>query len=280
MEQGGGVTTPLPGVLVTAWLQTQNLSDGHRQELAGLAVRVPNALLDAIEHSTGHALASARLSAVNALRAIPRRPGEAFDQVVARSGEWLSEVSRDVRPAHGTWGRFERDRASQFMARVGVDASGPLRVAGVDLMLVDTSDGATAQTIPSILDGFPLAGALPAFEAAAVALAVGGRSPVWDGLKWLCLLNDVDPAETTVALRALSASVAVGTTETGINSALPARAAALLLWLTGEEDDEIAASALDPGAVGMLTYEADYLPNSRPQPLRSRATACGGSFVR
>jgi len=261
VAQGEVVAAPLAGVLVTAWLQTQNLTDGHRAELAGLAVRLPNALLDAIEHSANYAQASARISAVNALRAIPRQPGEAFDQIVARSRVWLSEVSRDVQPAHQGWEDHERRRAERFRDRVGVDASGPLRVAGVDLMLVDRTDGAAAQTVPSILEGFPLAGALPVFEAAAVGLAVGGRSVVWDGLKWLCLLNEVDPAETTAALRTLSASVATRTSKTGINAALPARVAASLLWLTGEEEDEIAACALDPGVNGMLTYEADYLPH-------------------
>jgi hypothetical protein len=261
VAQGEPIATPLSGVLVAAWLQTQNLTDGHRQELAGMAMRLPNALLDSIEHSANRAQASARLSAVNALRAIPRQPGEAFDHLVARSQVWLSEVSRDVQPAHQGWEDHERRRAERFIDRVGVDASGPLRVAGVDLTMVDRSDGAAALTVPSILEGFPLAGALPAFEAAAVALAVGGRSLVWDGLKWLCLLNEVDSAETTAALRALSVSVAARTSETGINAALPARAAALLLRLTGEEEDEIAACAVDPGVDDGLTYEADYLPN-------------------
>ncbi|MCW3474700.1 hypothetical protein [Limobrevibacterium gyesilva] len=261
VELGEPAATPLAGVLVTAWLQTQNLTDAHRQELAGLAVRLPGALLDAIEHSADYSQASTRLWAVNALRTIRRQPGEVFDQLVARSRAWLSEVSRDVQPAHRTSEDIERHRAARFMDRVGIDNSGPIRVLGVDLMLVDRTDGAVAQTVPSILEGFPLAGALPVFEAAAVALAAGGRSPAWDGLKWLCLLNEVDPVKTTEALRSLSASVAARTTEPGINGALPARAAALLLWLTGVEDDDVAASALDPGLDRILTYETDYLPN-------------------
>jgi hypothetical protein len=205
--------------------------------------------------------ASARFSAVNALRAIPREPGAVFDHLVARSRVWLSEVSRGIETALQGWEDPERRRAARFIDRVGVDTSGPLSVAGVELMLVDRSDGAAAQTVPSILEGFPLAGASPAFEAAAVALAVGGRSPAWDGLKWLCLLNKVDSAETTGALRELAASVAARTSENGINTALPARIAALLLGLTGEEADEIKACSVDPGVDGMLTYEADYLPN-------------------
>ena len=83
MEQGLATDTPLAGVLVTAWLQTQNFSDSHRRELAGLAVRLPGALLDAIEHSAGYAHSSARLLAVNALRAIPRELSEPLNRIVA-----------------------------------------------------------------------------------------------------------------------------------------------------------------------------------------------------
>jgi len=130
IEQGGEGATPVAGALVTAWLQTQNLPDSHRQELAGLAGRLPDALLDAIEHSSGYAQASARLSAVNALRAIPRQVGKTLDRLIARAQRWLSEISRDVRPANRTSEEFERDRATRFKDRIGVDASGPFRAAG------------------------------------------------------------------------------------------------------------------------------------------------------
>jgi hypothetical protein len=247
--------------LVTAWLQTQNLPDGHRRELAGLAGRLPNALLDAIEHSSGYAQASARIWAVNALRAIPRQAGKTLDRLVTRARKWLGEVSRDVRPANQTSEDLERHRATRFRDRIGVDASGPVQAVGIDLVLVDMSDGAVAQTVPSILEGFPLTTTVTAFETAAVALAAGGRSPVWDGLRWLCLLNEVDLMQTAEALRVLSASVAARTAEFGVNPALPAKAASLLLWLTGEEADEVAASELGPELQRFPTYEADYLPN-------------------
>jgi hypothetical protein len=261
VEQRASVSTPLAGVLVTAWLQSQNLTDGHRQELTALATLLFSALLDAIEHSAGYAQASARLWAVSALRSIPRLPGEAFDHVVARSRTWLSEVSRDVRPAQVTSEEIERYRVARFEGRIGVDASGPIRVLGVDLMLVDHSTGVVAKTVPSILEGFPLAQASAVFETAAVAVTVGGRSPAWNGLGWLCLLNEADPMETAEALRALSAAVATRTPEPGINPLLPARVASLLLWQIGEEADDYSASMLDPNIDKVVTYEADYLPN-------------------
>lgn len=48
VEQGHAAEAPGPGVLVTAWLQSQNVPDEHRQELVDLVPQLPNALLDAI----------------------------------------------------------------------------------------------------------------------------------------------------------------------------------------------------------------------------------------
>ena len=128
-------------------------------------------------------------------------------------------------------------------------------------MLIDRDDGALCKTVASILEGFPLASAMPVFEAAAASLAVAGHNRSWDGLKWLCLFNEVDPEESASALRNLSATVRQRSPEPGIHSDLPARVAALLLWLTGFEADEEAANRLDPGIDRGWSYETDYLPN-------------------
>ena len=55
VERGNATATPAAGALVTAWLQTQNVTDGHRRELASLAPHIPDALLDAVEQSHPHA---------------------------------------------------------------------------------------------------------------------------------------------------------------------------------------------------------------------------------
>ena len=254
VEQGRAAEAPVPGVLVTAWLQSQNIPDEHRQELAGLAPKLPNALLDAVEHSDGHTHDSARLWAVYALSKIPRDDGTVLDMIVERTCCWLNVVSCDG------------DRHSDRLKRlIGIDTPGPITVGGVELELVDQSSGLLKAVVPLIIEGFPLANALPIFETAAVALAVGDRSNCWDGLKWLCLLNEVDPDETAMALRDLSEKVRHRQSEPGVHPDLPKRITALLLWLTGQEGDEDAAESIDPGIDYPLTYEKDYLP----QPGRS-----------
>ena len=254
VEQGRAAEAPVPGVLVTAWLQSQNIPDEHRQELVDLAPQLPNALLDAMEHSDSHAHHSARFWAVIALSTIPRDDSAVLDMIVERACRWLSVVACD--------GDRQSDRLKRL---IGSDTLGPVTVVGVDLKLVNQSSGLLKAVVPLIVEGFPLANALPIFETAAVALVVRDRSNCWDGLKWLCLLNEVDPNETATALRNLSAEISRRQPEQGVHPDIPKRIAALLFRLTGQEADEDAAVSMNPGIDHPLTYEKDYLP----QPGRS-----------
>ena len=77
-------------------------------------------------------------------------------------------------------------------------------------------------------------------------------------LKWLCLLNEVDSDKTATALRGLSEEISRRQPEQDVHPDLPKRIAALLLWLTGQDEDEDAAVSMDPGIDRPLTYEKDY----------------------
>lgn len=264
-QQDTPMEFPLAGVLVTGWLQTQNVTDSHRQELTTLAPKLTYAILDAIEHSDSHAQSSARLWAVNALRAIPRNDMTAFNIIIARVSHWFSIVSRDVYPQLDANTDSEKLRADKFKRKIGTDTSGLITINGLKLELVDLEGGALKVTAPSILEGFRLVKAIEVFEMAAVNFAIRDRCEGWDGLKWLCLLNEVDPEETSLALRTLSKKTQMRKFEPEVNAELPARIAALLLWMSGQESDEIEASLINPQNVLSLTYEKDYLP----QPGRS-----------
>jgi hypothetical protein len=260
LVERGGPTSPLAGVLVTAWLQTQNVSDTHRRELAILAPNLPEALLDAVERSCGYTQASARLWAVNALRAIPRSNNLAMTAIVGRLRTWFSTVSQDLDLGPNANADHNRHRSDRFRTRIGTDRLGPVTVLGVNLQVVDRTDGVLAATAASIIEGFPLAKAQQVFEAAAISLAVRGHNDGWDGLNWLCLLNEVDPDETAAGLRDPSNAVRIRSPESGVHADLPARVAALLLWVSGQEVDEDGASSIDPRIDRVLTYEKDYLP--------------------
>lgn len=261
VEQGQATNSPVSGVLVTAWLQSQNISDEHRRELVDLAPNFPNALLDTVEYSDISARGSARSWAVKALRTIPRTDTMAFSSIVKRARHWLSRVSRGVK-TNSEDVETEKWRSDYFKRRIGTDSSGPVTVVGVELELVDQTFGSPKNVIPSIIEGFPLAEALPIFEVAAIATAIPegviGHDESWNGLQWLCLLNEIDADATAEALRDLSRSVCLQTPELGIHRDIPARIAALLLWLTGQEADEDAAVALDRG-LDQPSYEQEYL---------------------
>ena len=228
---------PIPGVLVTAWLQSQNIPEENLQELAALAPNFPNALLDAIEHSGRHCHDAPRLRAVDALREIPRTDSAALTKIVSRARRWLSEVPSEV-----------------------VD-SGTYTVLGVELVSGDQSPELLKAAVPSIIDGFPLAETLPIFETEAVAAVHSGIPSVcWEGLRWLCLFNEVDADETATALRELSEEIRLRQPESGVKPDLPRRIAVRLLGLTGRDEDEDTAASVLANVDRFPTYEKDYLP--------------------
>ena len=260
VEQGRATSSPVSGVLLTAWLQSQNVLDAHRREIADLAPEFPDALLEAVEHSESHVHNSARLWAVNALRKIPRTDNAALVAIVARADRWMRCVFRDIGTRRNAHKEHDEWRSDQLRQRIGTDSAGSTVVVGRELELVDQDFGLIQAVVPSIIEGFSLANALPIFQAAAVVLAVADRSACWDGLRWLCLLNDVDPDHTAASLRELANEVGRRKPEPGVRADLPRRVAALLLWLTGLEVDEDAAASIDPRTDQPLTYERDYLP--------------------
>ncbi len=259
VEQERAAESFAPGVLVTAWLQSQNVPHEHRQELADLAPNFPDALLDAIEYSDSYTHDSARFWAVYALRNIPKEDTTAFTKIIERTRRWMSIVSRDVDTQRNANGERDKRRSDRLKRLIGIDASQPIKVVGVELELVDSVSWSLLSTVPSIIEVFPLAEALPIFERAAISLAVRGRSEGWDGLKWICLLNEVDPDNTVKALRELSKEVCRRTPEPGIHPDLPRRVAELLLRLTGHQADEDKAVDIEPDLDRLFSYKKDYL---------------------
>ena len=166
-------------------------------------------------------------------------------------------VSRDVDTQRNANEERDKRRSDRLKRLIGVDASQRIKVVGVELELVDSVSWTLLSTVPSIIEVFPLAEALPIFEVAAIALAVKGQSESWDGLKWICLLNEVDPDDTVKALRKLSKEVRRRTPEPGIHPDIPRRVAELLLRLTGHQADEDKAMAIAPDRPS--NYERDYL---------------------
>lgn len=258
IERDTGTESAVATSLVSEWLRSQNIPDEHRTELTRIAAAISEPLLETVALQGDSAQRSARLWAVNALRAIPRSDTATLSRIVSHATTWLRTVSRDVDPPAQRHEESEKARSSRFRERLGLDLDGPCTVLGNQLQLVERRSDEVVQTIPLLLEGYPLSSAIPVFEAAALVLAIRGRSDLWEGLKWLCLFNSEDFTETAAELRLRSGQIATKVPEHGIHPELPLRTAALLLWLSGDEDDEVAAAKLNPPLGQLFSYDTDY----------------------
>lgn len=258
IAQEAPTDTPVAGALVTSWLQSQNLPDSHRLEVGHLAPTIAVPLLEVIERSLGQAQTSARLCAVDAIRSFNGSNPTALAVIVERLAQWVSIVSRGENAFHDREESIVKQRQEFFETRLGADKAGRFRVLGVDLALVEFSDETLAEVAATLLQGAPLASAMRVFEICAVRRTVERGDSVWRAFSWLCDLNEVDRAETVAGLRALSLDMRAREPEAGVHSDLPARAAAVLLWLAGEEQDEAEAADLNPPLFRQFSYEGYY----------------------
>lgn len=224
-----------------------------------IATPLCDALLDVIQESNNASQKSAQLWASNALRSISRTDLESYKKIINRTKQWLQTISRDVRPPSKRSEESEKYQERRFLTRIGFYENGNRTILGHQLTFVDDKSSSAVSKIPELLEGFPLVMAMPVFEIASLALAIRGSEAYWDGLKWICLLNDVDNDETVSALRKISEEMKCKIPEDGVNPQLPLRVASLLLWLSGNEDDEKTAPILNPPIDNFYDYEKDYL---------------------
>jgi hypothetical protein len=257
VEREDNTSNQVAAALVSEWLSSQNIPTQHASELSRLASSLVSPLLGTIEREGDAAQRTARLWAVKALRSTPREDSSIRSEVIQRAIAWLKSISRDSeQPRSGE--AQNKARAARFIERVGADVDGPRSVLGVPIELVELKHLEHEALIPLLLEGYPLVDALPVFELAALTLAIRARNELWEDFKWLCLLNPVDFSETARAIQVRADALLDRAPEAGIHPQLAARCSALLLWLSGDESNEITASARNP-ALDRGDYEKDYL---------------------
>lgn len=259
IDRSEPANSPVTPALVAAWLQGQNVSDEHRRELATLAPQLVHALLYTIEQSSTRSRSSARVWSMHALRSISRTNLAALDAIVASARRWVSVLSRYPMPIGSNPPEAEASRSRRLLTHIGTDTSGRLSVAGVELEVVDYADEVLPASIPALMEGYPLARAMPVAEAAAIVASIRLSHDSWDALRWLYLLNSTDPDDTAAGLRKLAEDVLKRPVEPGIHPNLPARISCLLLSLAGEDDDEDRIAKEDRVVEPGWDYQEMYL---------------------
>ena len=242
------------GSLCTRWVQTPNLPDDHVAELAVLAPELVEALLDAVGRSGDSAFYMARYAAIDALEHVDKTDSDVAQTISARATAWYRAISLEE-------GSSQDDgRRQRIQERIGV-CDGTAMIAGHEFVVCGKSDSELHMAAAQLLQGRPLSGAIRYFEAGAIHSAVCDEPQ--EEQRWMNILNAVDPMETAVKLRARAEAIAAmaGSLETGIDPYVYRRAAALLLWRTGYEEDGESARAVDPRKDALRYYETNYLPD-------------------
>ncbi|OWQ35567.1 hypothetical protein [Pseudomonas sp. DrBHI1] len=266
VEREDQTSDQVSAALVSEWLSSQNIPTQHASELIRLASALVSPLLSTIERAGEAAQRTARLWAVKALRSTSREDTSIRSAVIQRASAWLKSISRDYEPPRG--GEVQNNaRAARFIERIGSDIDGCRTVLGIPIELVESKRIQHEALIPLLLEGYPLADALPVFELAAITLAIRARNELWEDFQWMCLLNPVDFSETAQAIKVRADALLDSTPEAGVHPQLAARCSALLLWLSGDENNEVVASARNP-ALDKRDYEKNYLNDPARSPYR------------
>lgn len=245
--------------VLTALLQSQNVADVHRREVVALAPVIAEPLLDVVECSSLRAQASARQWALTALRGISATNVVVWDGIYARLERWVAHVT-----CPSLAERARDDGAAEYTSRrlvdrIGTDVPGDVGVLGFSLRVHYPETNDLADEVPRLLQTRPLLPAMRIFVAAAVAAAVPlGSSPVWPGLKWLVLFNCIDHETAVLALVDQASSMLARPPEAHVSAQQGRRVASLLLWLTGDPQQERHAADLGVEEGGW-SYERDYL---------------------
>jgi hypothetical protein len=146
-------TSPVPGIVVTALLQSQNAQDGHREQTIAVAPAIFRALLFAAEESSGRAQASARHWALVALRSIQAENRDAWAEICDVLLRWVAEVTCPSPAEVAQKDGAGKSNAARLDERIGCHLAGTRLVMGVPIRLHELDRDDLKNHVPSLLIG-------------------------------------------------------------------------------------------------------------------------------
>jgi len=223
------------GTLCTYWLHSQNLPEGHQDELRILAPELVTPMLDVIEASCGHALTTPREIALSSLAAVDQSDPHVAAVIAERGARWQSRISLEMRgdPSDRTEESFHTHRRNRLNDRIGLAEPGSVTIAGCEFEIVERTDDDLIVATAQLLQGRPLKEAIQFLVCGAIQVAVVGGGAAQETQSWLNMLNIVDPEDTAIELRRASQSIRSTAPEDDHHPDLNARIASILLWRTG-----------------------------------------------
>ena len=249
------------GALCIYWLHSQNLPEGHQDDLGILAPELVTPMLDVIEASCGHPLTTPRELAISSLSAVDKGDHHVAAAIAERGATWQSRISLEMRENQSDRSEhsLHTHRCKRLLDRIGVAEPGAVTIAGREFEIVERADDDLIVATAQLLQGRPLKDAIEFFVCGAIQVAVVGGGAAQETQSWLNMLNTVDPEDTAIELRRASQVVRSTAPEDGHHPDLNARIASILLWRTGYSDDAIEAWNTDPRIDHHDRYETDYL---------------------
>lgn len=251
--------------LISAWLQCQNLPDGHAEDVLSLAVPLCPSLLNLIELENFQYQERASSLSFAALRLAINSGVPTQQLIVARIESWFKFIPLALSSHGASSEHFEAKKRSEIELRIGFAELGVRRILGLDFELTDDEINSRLGVGIQLIQNIPLLHCKPIFERFAVIHSVVPQDRIFRQLDWICLLNELDNDGTNAMLRELAQDMLSRTPETGIHNQLPAKCASTLLWLSTAQTDAEAAERISPSLGRVWSYESDYLAD----PLKS-----------
>ncbi|WP_175760752.1 hypothetical protein [Burkholderia ambifaria] len=260
---GASDGNPTTDALLLLWLNAQNPSASIERDAFAFGESFPRSMLAVIEHSVSRSRSATFHYAVQSLRRLPRARTADWDRITQRMLEWTSWVTLPNRAYLNDPNHYAKRHQEELLTRIGAGAPGRVRVLGEWLKLDYSHLGDPSGAIPGILEGHDLNLFMPIILRAAVreAVRVDFESRCWDGLRWVLLLASQHQYQAREEIVRMANAVLTSTSEVNVHPRLRNRVAAYLLHLTGIEQYEVKASAVNEAFGNVWDYDKDYLSN-------------------
>ena len=244
--------------LLNAWINAQNTSEAHKEEVIRLAPALITPLFDVVERSFALTDRTPFHWSTTALRAVDRTSETYMEEVRYRVKAWHKALPLEL-DIFGSDEKHREKRRARFTERIGKAAVGPITVLGQDFDIVESLGSRLIGVGAYLLQGCPLKDMVDIFVHHSIFVAVRGFDFDHRNYPWLCWLNEHDPVETAEGLRVAAKQIATLKPEPGVHPELPSCVANGLYRLTGVPADDRCAEDLRPSLDEAWNYERDYL---------------------